>query len=82
MVDLGSGSQRNLEDYHLSRFACYKGRYGRLGREGIKRIAALPSKNSNRPRCIAPSTGPIRRITSTDFHGPCQYVNIDIYSNP
>lgn len=23
MVDLGSGSQRQLDDYHLSRFACY-----------------------------------------------------------
>jgi DNA-damage-inducible protein D len=23
MVDLGSGSQRHIEDYHLSRFACY-----------------------------------------------------------
>ncbi|MCX7149594.1 MAG: hypothetical protein NTY05_09340 [Rhodocyclales bacterium] len=23
MVDLGSGSQRQVEDYHLSRFACY-----------------------------------------------------------
>ena len=23
MVDLGSGSVRNVDDYHLSRFACY-----------------------------------------------------------
>lgn len=23
MVDLGSGSQRQVDDYHLSRFACY-----------------------------------------------------------
>ncbi len=23
MVKLGSGSQRNIEDYHLSRYACY-----------------------------------------------------------
>jgi DNA-damage-inducible protein D len=45
MVDLGSGSQRTVEDYQLSRFACYL-----IAQNGDPR-----NRKSPRPRSISPS---------------------------
>jgi DNA-damage-inducible protein D len=74
MVDLGSGSQRELDDYHLSRFACYL-----IAQNGDPRkpeIAAAQQAVSSRRfkrtkplarRCVMPeSIAPAKHIKAVE----------------
>lgn len=47
MIDVGKGGLREVDDYQLSRFACYLiAQNGGLGNEAIKRKKAIPEKEN------------------------------------